>query len=163
SRDRTPRLLYMPTYGELSSLRSVLAKLRSTDAEVTVKLHHAEDREAMESLLDGFRVVYADADPVALLRAHDGVITDFSGAAFDALYAGRPVVVTGMVDEGASDAERLSRADRERSTLKGVAGEWDGHGDPVPALVEAEQLLNMPAYKEFLDRMLVNHGRVGEA
>src|SRR5690606_13363033 len=87
----------------------------------------------------------------------------FSGAAFDALYAGRPVVVTGMVDEGASDAERLSRADRERSTLRGVAGTWDGHDDPVEALAAAEHLLHTPAYKEFLDRMFVNPVRAGEA
>jgi hypothetical protein len=170
--DRTPigsaghraRLLYMPTYGELSSLRHVLPRLRDLDADVTVKLHHAEEA-TIEG--DGLRVVYSDADPVTLLRTHDGVISDLSGAAYDALYAGLPVVLAATPDPLAvgRDYDRLSPAERDHSLLAGIAAVWQvGDPDgPWPAFATAEQQLGSPSYKDFLDTTFVNAGTAGAA
>jgi hypothetical protein len=99
---RRPRLLYLPTYGDLSSLPAVLPYLSEVDAELTVKLHHAA--EPLASLADSgrIRVVGPEADPVSLLRSHDGVLSDISGAAYDALYAGLPVVLTPPAGTGPS-------------------------------------------------------------
>lgn len=161
SAGRRPRLLYQPTYGELSSIGSVLARLRQVDADITVKLHHADDPDRLGEAFDGLRVVGAEADPAALLREHDGVISDFSGAAFDALYAGLPVVLAGQADASVRDYQRLSDQERDLSLLRGVAEPWPADRDLFEAFAAAEHLLDSPAYKEFLSATFVNPGSAG--
>jgi hypothetical protein len=157
---RRPRLLYLPTHGGLSSMRSVLPRLRGIDAEVTVKPHHAGDRPAG---VEGVRVVDPDTDPAELLAGHDGVISDFSGAVYDALYAGLPVVLAGSADPRGRDYSRLSPPECDRSLLDGLAATWHPDGDLLEAFAAAERLLDGTAYKEFLAARFVNPGSAGAA
>ncbi len=100
-------LLYMPTYRELGSFERLvkpLSYLRSS-YNVVIKMHHNQEadanfgwREHAKSL--GFEHLYgAGADQASLLAVSDVVISDFSGAIFDALYAKKPVV---LYQEGAA-------------------------------------------------------------
>ncbi|GAA4908233.1 Stealth-like protein [Stackebrandtia albiflava] len=158
------RILYMPTYGSLSSVPSVLPALREIDADVTVKLHHAEDRELVKELPEHMRVVYADADPVRLLAEHDGVISDFSGAAFDALYAGLPVVLAGNPDPRGKDFDRLSDDERQYTVLAGVAAHWQEIGGAeglYSAFADAEKRRESEDYQAFVEEFFVNPGTAG--
>lgn len=159
------RILYMPTYGSLSSLQSVLPVLRELDADITVKLHHAETLE-LDSLPAHIRVVGAEDDPCVLLAEHDGVLSDFSGAAFDALYAGVPTVVCGTVDPNSKDLVRLSDSEREQTTLASLAGTWQpdrGAAALLEAFSTAEELQTGDEYEMFRKRFFINPGTAGEA
>lgn len=159
-----PRLLYMPTYGELSSTAEVLPRLAGLEADITVKAHHAEDRSLFEGLGDHVRVVYAEADAVALFREHDGVISDFSGAAFDALAVGLPTVLAGSADPSAGDFARLSDEEQEQGLLAGVTARWEpGQDDLFEAFASAESLLGASAYAELRERLWTNQGTAGKA
>lgn len=157
------RLLYMPTYGQLSSLRSVLPRLRDIDADVTLKLHHADVADLPAKRPADLQIVYSDADPVELFRTHDAVISDVSGAAYDALYAGLPVILASTSYDREGDYHRLSSADRDFSLLSRVASVWDISGDFFEALAAAERLKNTPDRRDFLERTFVNAGSAGAA
>lgn len=162
--DRRSRILYMPTYGSLSSLRSVLPVLRELDADVTVKLHHAETVE-LDSLPPHIRVVGAKEDPCVLLAEHDGVLSDFSGAAFDALYAGVPTVVCRTVDPRSKDLTRLSESERG-STLTSLAADWQpdrGAAALRDAFDTARGLQDGDEYEAFRKQFFINAGTAGEA
>lgn len=160
------RLLYMPTYGSLSSLSSVMPVLAAFDGDVTVKLHHAETSDVVDSLPSHIRLVGAEADPNELLAEHDGVISDFSGAAFDALYTGMPTVITGAVAPQSKDLDRLSGAEREQSALARVTARWQA-GDGVGALSEsfaaAQERLESSEYDVFVKQYFTKPGTAGAA
>jgi hypothetical protein len=163
---RRPRILYLPTYGELSSLPVVLPRLNRLDADVTVKLHHAAeaaDAGGLDALGPHVRLCGSEADPVALLREHDGVISDFSGAAFDAAYAGLPLVLTGSADPLSADFVRLSTEELDDELLREVAVRWSPGENLVAAFAAAEHMVGPEARQRFRDRLFVNPGRAGAA
>jgi len=95
-----PLVLYMPTYGALGSFNDLVDPLsRLGDAfEVAIKMHHNNEirgnswrREAAGRGLT--RLFSGGSDQKALLAAADVVVSDFSGAIFDAIYARVPVVL----------------------------------------------------------------------
>jgi hypothetical protein len=100
-------LLYMPTYRELGSFERLVKPLSHLrlSYNVVIKMHHNQEsdanfgwREHAKSL--GFEHLFgAGADQAALLAVSDVVVSDFSGAIFDALYARKPVV---LYQEGAA-------------------------------------------------------------
>lgn len=95
-----PLVLYMPTYGALGSFDDLVEPLSRLGEgfEVAIKMHHnnemkgdswrhAAARRGLTRLFSG------GADQKALLAAADVVVSDFSGAIFDAIYARVPVVL----------------------------------------------------------------------
>ncbi|HZE38223.1 MAG TPA: stealth conserved region 3 domain-containing protein [Stackebrandtia sp.] len=158
-----PRLLYMPTYGDLSSLRATLPRLAAMDADITLKLHHAAAVDDASGMPPHISVVFSDADPAVLLREHDGVISDLSGAAFDALYAGLPVVLTGSADLLTEDYDRLSAREQDGSRLAELAGTWGDGDDLMESFARAEKALETDAYQRFLDATFANPGTAGAA
>ena len=60
---RRPRLLYLPTYGDLSSLPVVLPRLADLPVDITLKPHHAEDPAVVADRPENVRVVGPDTDP----------------------------------------------------------------------------------------------------
>ncbi len=156
--------LYLPTYGSLSSLEAVGRRLSGLPVEISVKLHHAEDPRAAGILPPNCSLVGADRSPAELIGAADFVITDFSGAAFDALYARRPLVLVGDADPEAEDYHRLSAADIDRSHLAGLGVVWESGRPLDDAVAEARsRLADDAAYRGFVDRFFVNHGTAGRA
>jgi hypothetical protein len=157
------RVLYLPTYGSLSSLDDVLPHLGSIDAEVTIKLHHADAPDRLGALPANCSIVQADVHPASLLRGADVVISDYSGAAFDALYARRPLLLAGAADPTGTDFHRLSPDELERAHLLPLAVTWDPSRDFADMVDEAAEQLDDQRYEGFVDRFFVNHGQAGRA
>lgn len=96
-----PTLLFMPTWGGLGSFHILLpelARLQST-YNILIKIHHNDahrDVPAWRSEASSFGLTHlfeGSADQLTLLRVADLVISDFSGAIFDAIFARVPVVL----------------------------------------------------------------------
>lgn len=93
-------LLYLPTYGDLSTLSRFADLLPQLNADVPIKikLHHAsefEDAAIIRRLLDNPRVTLLDGyrDALEDIAAADIVLSDYSGAIFDAIFLKRPVAL----------------------------------------------------------------------
>jgi Putative glycosyl/glycerophosphate transferases involved in teichoic acid biosynthesis TagF/TagB/EpsJ/RodC len=93
-------MLYMPTYGDLSSLPHFIEALPTLpeDLGIRVKLHHGsefKDTKLVDRLRSDPRVVLIDGYANALedIARADVVVSDYSGAIFDALYLDRPIAL----------------------------------------------------------------------
>lgn len=93
-------LLYMPTYGDVSSLRAFAEALPDMpqDLSIKLKLHHASefsDAKVIVKLAEDPRITLIDAytDVLEDIAAADVVLTDYSGAIFDAIYMEKPLVL----------------------------------------------------------------------
>lgn len=93
------RVLYLPTYGEGSSIEQMIAPLRHlpNNFEIWVKLHHGtqffevERKQMLEEVADK---LFDHHDNLAdLLNNADVVISDCSGAIFDTIASETPLVV----------------------------------------------------------------------
>lgn len=99
TKDQRLRVLYAPTWGALSSLEQVTQDVLTlaNDHDVTIKLHHntiAREPARMARFAEHAKLM-AEPDQ-ALMSAileHDIVISDNSGAIFDAIFCQRPVVL----------------------------------------------------------------------
>jgi CDP-glycerol glycerophosphotransferase len=119
-----PTVLYVPTWGDLSTqddfIDAVLELAR--DHNVLLKLHHNTALLERRRLarLDEHHVRWfgANDDPIELLAVSDLVVSDYSGAIFDALYARKPVVLLQKNTEARFgsklDAGSLEHAARDR-------------------------------------------------
>lgn len=95
-----PSLLYLPTWGELSSLPITTAALVSlaNDFSIHVKAHNMTFFHEPELLTDLIQhpeiTVYDDRDNILdLLEKTDVVLSDNSGAIFDTILADKPMVL----------------------------------------------------------------------
>lgn len=97
---RKKTLLYMPTWGDLGSFDALLkpiAKLQSK-YNVILKMHHNNDAKVPEWLISAKReklkyIYDGSADQLKLLCASDLIISDFSGAIFDGMFANKPILL----------------------------------------------------------------------
>jgi len=156
-------IVYLPTYGELSSMVNMVDVLGRTDREVLFKPHHA-DLEAFDSQLpDNFTIVETTRQPVELIAGASAVVSDFSGSAYDAAFCRVPVLLTGMADPDASDHKRLSDADLNHAHLDGLAFRWDDRAVDIGEAIERAHELTRDeeVYDHFSSRFFVNHGSAG--
>lgn len=93
-------ILFMPTYGELGSFSDLIEPLSrmADDYNVVIKMHHNNESKGKDwrsvASDHGIRFLMGgDADQTALLSVADLVVSDFSGAIFDAVYAEIPVLL----------------------------------------------------------------------
>lgn len=92
-------ILYLPTWGDLSSVDQFLDAVYSLSSKynVILKMHHNTElleSERKKRVTDGAIVHYgANDDLLVLLSVCDLVISDYSGAIFDAIYCKKPVVL----------------------------------------------------------------------
>lgn len=158
------QVLYLPTYGSLTSVDSVVEQLRTVDADVTVKLHHMATPEERQQLPESWKTVGSDISPVDLYPTADVVISDFSGAAFDAAYARRPLVLVDSAPPTAIDRGRLSRDDLDRTALSSLSVPFRP-GRPIADLVTEARARTADdhEYRRFVDRHFVNHGTAAAA
>lgn len=92
-------VLYAPTWGDLSSVEDFLNAIfgLAENFNVLIKMHHNTDllekarRNAVSSL--GVQIFGASDDLLELISLSDVVISDYSGAIFDALFCRKPVVL----------------------------------------------------------------------
>ncbi|MCD6046817.1 MAG: glycosyltransferase [Gammaproteobacteria bacterium] len=94
------RVLYLPTYGSHASIEHCLPELSALPSdkfEITVKLHHGTsflEPERVKLVKDNFNNVFDHKkNLLELLNNADVVLSDTSGAIFDALYAQVPVLL----------------------------------------------------------------------
>lgn len=96
-------ILYAPSWGELSSFSlyiTEMAKLAES-YNVLVKLHHntlllANKHQNYEKLYPNLHFFYESEDLLSLISIADIVISDFSGAIFDAIFGKKPVVLVSI-------------------------------------------------------------------
>ncbi len=107
-------VLYAPTWGPLSSYETFAdaAAALTSEFNVILKIHHITQRNggaAMEKIRRRFPLLAgADDDIVELLSVADVMISDYSGAIFDAVHCRRPLV---LLDTPGAENERESRSD----------------------------------------------------
>lgn len=112
-------VLYAPTWGPLSSMETHLQAVAAMalDWPVTIKAHHLtelKERDRWAALKRaGVRVCGAGDDLLPLVAAADVVISDYSGAIFDAVWFRKPIVLTnnpvqmgGKLDAGSIEVAR---------------------------------------------------------
>ena len=156
------RGLYMPTYGSLSSVAEILPRLASADAEFTLKLHHASERSEIPRVPDNCRVVSADTPLSDVLRTADFVVSDYSGAAYDALIVGLPVLLVGRATAADDDQRQLSASEVDGEALGHVTARWEQDQPVSDALAIAASRLSEHR-GELLRTRLSNPGAAGEA
>lgn len=95
-----PVLLYLPTWGEFSSVDQFMPAVvdLADEFNVLLKVHHKTDthepaRKAIAASVDRVHFFGALDDLLPLLRVADVILSDYSGAIFDAIYVRKPVVL----------------------------------------------------------------------
>lgn len=93
-------ILYMPTWGELGSFDALLKPIAALQSKynIVLKMHHNNDAKTPEWLISAKREKLAhiydgSADQLKLLCAADLIISDFSGAIFDGMFANKPILL----------------------------------------------------------------------
>jgi hypothetical protein len=158
-----PVLLYCPTYGEMSSLPDMDRMLPALAErfEVVVKLHHASQadhypcltRLAAESRI---RLCDQSVDLFGLLPACDLVVSDHSGAIFDAMLMEKPIV---LVDSKAMKGRIQAELGLDAASLDIKVRRMLPHfeaEDLVDGIRHA--LKHPPAYGPFLDTLYAGIG-----
>jgi O-antigen biosynthesis protein len=162
-KNEPPNLLYVPTYGPPCSLEKLAETLKELNDSyhVTIRLHHGT------TFLEPERVALANsigrvADPKiplgALLEKADVVLSDGSGAIFDALAMNCPVVVFQPLGpaqfEGKPSLEELI-------ILEDIVPSTD---DPLKIKYSLKQAMEDPEYtrkrKEFVKKIYLDETKI---
>jgi Stealth protein CR2, conserved region 2/Stealth protein CR3, conserved region 3/Stealth protein CR1, conserved region 1/Stealth protein CR4, conserved region 4/CDP-Glycerol:Poly(glycerophosphate) glycerophosphotransferase len=161
---KKPHVMYMPTYGDLSDKEAILSKLSKENVEVTVKAHHADTTIKHLSDQFGFHVLTSSEDPIQAICSADVVISDVSGAVFDALAVRKPVVVVYEISAESQDLSRLSEADENRKNIEQLISYWN-QDKPLKASIEAacDALQDDTEYRQYLDTFYINPGEAGKS
>ncbi|MBP8918152.1 MAG: stealth conserved region 3 domain-containing protein [Micropruina sp.] len=158
------RVLYMPTYGDLSNRERVLEELRAEGHHLSIKAHHADFEIKRLADRHGIPVHLSDTNPIGLIRDSDLVVSDYSGAIFDALAMRTPVALVESVNNHSKDLGRLSGEDLSRTHVTALASIWN-LGTPLGRAHDRsrERLSDDSVYRAFLDHLYVNLGHAGSA
>lgn len=146
-------ILYMPTWGTLGSTEDLIDNFDTISSEynLILKLHHNDDYKfdlwSARAKNIGFCQVYSGAfDQLKLLSVADLVISDFSGAIFDAVFSKVPVLLyQGNVEKkvGEQKFDRTSLEYLRRHEIGAVFENAAELGDAVyRALIDRTTLIN---------------------
>ncbi len=103
--DKTKQtLLYAPSWGDASSVDDYIKEIcqLSSGYNVFVKLHHLwflQRDEVLDKAYKNVHFFYDDIDILSLLAVADVVLSDYSGAIFDAIYCQKPIVLLSLSEE----------------------------------------------------------------
>jgi hypothetical protein len=162
-RDR-PTILYLPTYGDLVSSPPVLPRLAQADVDLIVKFHHADvESDDVSDIPTNASLVSAEADPADLFGRIDAVISDLSGAAYDAVAAGIPTILVGDPNPLSREYWRLSEDDKLRTHVSDLTVKWEAREPFENVLDRARELTDPSATERFVERFYSNPGRSGKA
>jgi CDP-glycerol glycerophosphotransferase (TagB/SpsB family) len=109
--DKKKTALYLPTHGDLGSIKQLEEKLGKIAGKYNViaKIHYftiREEPELMKELAEKGVIIYEDsADLLPMLKVADVVISDNSSAIFDAILADKPIAVTNFLSDEFLDLE----------------------------------------------------------
>lgn len=142
-------LLYMPTWGELGSFGDLVGAFSRLESryDLILKMHHNNEHElrgwAETARRHGLKRIFGGgADQLELLAAADLVVSDYSGAIFDAVYARRPVILYQPDPEAKQSVQKFTLESlefRERDRLgKVCAAASDLESDVAAVLADPE-------------------------
>ena len=139
-------VLYAPTWGELSShdrFADAVAAL-ANEFNVLIKMHHISVRFGhgrggpLRRKFTHF--LGAEQDLVELLSVADVLLSDFSGAIFDAIQAQVPVILLGTAAaEGQASSDRHSMEQARRGELGSVVATPDDLARTVHQVLSTEE------------------------
>lgn len=88
-------ILYLPTYDDLSTLSWVLPVLSkmAENFNVILKTHHGTNAAELKKVFSKVEILGGDVDILPLLASADVVVSDYSGAIFDAVLADKPLIL----------------------------------------------------------------------
>lgn len=142
-------ILYAPSWGELSSFSTYINTLyeQTKNYNVLVKLHHntillnkTHDTKSYQTLFFGVHFFYENEDILELISISDIVISDYSGAIFDAFFCEKQLILVSIPELKAEKIDQFSLEVSARHLL----------GIEVLTPDELEQILSNP------NQMLVN-------
>ena len=108
-----PNILYLPTWGGLSSVDEYTKALieLTSDFNVIAKLHHntliLEKQRCIELKNSKISMVDLEIDTLDLIDFADVVISDYSGAIFDAAFLKKKIVLLNIADEKLEEETKL--------------------------------------------------------
>ncbi len=96
--DRSKKtLLYLPTWGRLSSYKKYINEIikLSNNYNILIKIHHNSDfsKEVVKDNINNITYYGSEVDTMELIVISDIVISDYSGAIFDAIYCEKPLIL----------------------------------------------------------------------
>ena len=117
-------ILYAPSWGELSSFSlyiNEIAKLSST-YNILIKLHHntillSDKITQYEKIYPNLHFFYEKDDLLSLLSVSDMVISDYSGAIFDAIFCKKILVLLSIPDIQNEKLDKFSLEISHRNIL----------------------------------------------
>ncbi|WP_170064140.1 CDP-glycerol glycerophosphotransferase family protein [Halomonas heilongjiangensis] len=138
--DEKIRVLYAPTWGGMSShpyVEPILKNLAEV-YDVTIKLHHNEYRKFQSTItcnVSDIKYAGIHDDLSELIFYSDCVISDYSGAAFDAFMYSKPLVLVHIGNHGV-DHEKM---DEDCLILRGseILGEVVYDVNDLPSAIES--------------------------
>jgi len=158
------KVLYMPTYGNLSDKTATINSLLKEDHTVSIKAHHADADMVRLAGQHSLPFFGADQDPVSVVEQHDLVVSDYSGAIFDSLAVRKPVVLVPELNIHSQEIKRLSEQDIARTDIQGLTDTWPAREPIMDAYERARsKLSNSSTYHEFLNRYYTCLGYAGQA
>ncbi|HDT2291296.1 TPA: CDP-glycerol glycerophosphotransferase family protein, partial [Escherichia coli] len=108
------RILYVPTWGDLSSIDYYLDEVIALSRNYTVmlKLHHNTDfleGERKKKINHRIHCYGANDDVLELINESDIVISDYSGAIFDAVYFKKPIILLNNKNHYDNDSLKIDK------------------------------------------------------
>ncbi|MFJ7185422.1 CDP-glycerol glycerophosphotransferase family protein [Lysinibacillus xylanilyticus] len=142
-------IVYCPTWSDLSSLQQFIDSIEelTKDFNVIVKLHHGNvlslDKSIWESLYHLENVYLFDefTDLFDLLQFADAVISDYSGAIFDAMLFKIPIVLLDILDDSIVDTGKVNL-----NTMQDIS-KYSGNGEIVSLDIKIRDI--MPHVRDF--------------
>lgn len=134
-------VLYAPTWGDLSSVPDWLGTVEALaeDYNVLVKAHHnsAHERQIAETRKHPNLQFLPDHDLFALMSVSDVVVSDLSGAIFDAVLCRRPVVLVAPENLHARLGKKLDAQSIEVANRAEFGAVVNIKSDLAPAIANA--------------------------
>ncbi|WGE90856.1 CDP-glycerol glycerophosphotransferase family protein [Actinobacillus genomosp. 1] len=117
-------ILYAPSWGDLSSFTVYIEEIEklSSHYNVLVKLHHntillANKYQDYEKLYPNLHFFYENEELLSLISIADTVISDFSGAIFDAIFCKKPMILLAIPSLNQQKLDKFSLEVACRSKL----------------------------------------------
>ncbi|EMO0768512.1 CDP-glycerol glycerophosphotransferase family protein [Escherichia coli] len=109
---KSQKILYIPTWGDLSSIDEYTDEIIELSKKYTVmlKLHHNTDllEQERKNKIKGHIFLYgANDDILELINESDIIISDYSGAIFDAVYFKKPIILLNNKNHHNNDSIKI--------------------------------------------------------
>jgi len=140
-------ILYMPTWGDLSSVDLFLESIMALSSKynILMKLHHNTDilekNRVSKSDTSSIHYFGATDDALELLSLSDMVLTDYSGAIFDAIYCEKPLLLLDLPSEKLENIDKIDQFSLEINERDKLGHRVDNPKDLIEGIAYVEKNL----------------------